>query len=49
MRQLGFHDPLLDQLIEGMEIGKLVTLGVAVSFCRVFLKGFDLGLQLLVK
>ena len=45
--QLGLHDPLLDQLVESMEIGRPVALGVALSLCRVVLEG--MALELLVE
>ena len=49
MRQLGLHDPLLDQLVEGMKIGRPVALGIALSLYGVVLEGYDLGLKPLVK
>jgi len=49
VRQLGLHDLLLDQLIEGMEIGRLVALGVILSLCKVVPESCDLGLEQLAK
>ena len=49
VRQLGFHDLLLDQLVEGMEIGGPVALELVLSLCRVVLEGYDSGMELLVK
>ena len=49
MRQFGLYNPLLNPLVEGMEIGRLVAFGVALSLCRVVMEGCDSGLELLVK
>ena len=43
------HDPLLDELVEGKEIGRLVVLEFAPNLCWIVLEGYDLGLDLLVK
>ena len=43
VRQLGLHDPLLNQLVEDMEIGKLV-LGIVLHLYRVILESCDLSL-----
>ena len=49
LRQLGLHDPFLDQLIEGMETQEFVALEVALCLRKVALKGYNLGLELLVE
>ena len=49
MRQLGLHDPLLDQLVESVEIRGPVALGVTFYLRRVVLEGCDLGLELLIE
>jgi len=49
LRQLGLHDPFLDQLVEGMKTQGSVRLEVALCLCRVVLDGCDLGLELLVE
>ena len=47
--ELGLHDPLLDQLIEDMEIWGPVVLGVTLHPCGLVLKDDDLRLELLIK
>ena len=47
--ELGLHDPLLDQLIEDMEIRGPVVLDVTLCLCGVVLKDGDLRLELLIK
>ena len=48
LRQLGLHDPLLDQFIEGVEIRGPFVLGVTFCSYRVALEGDDLSLKLLL-
>jgi len=49
LRQLGLHDPLLDQFIEGMEIRGPHILSVAFFSRGVVLEGDDLSLELLIE
>jgi len=49
LRQLGLHDPFLDQLIEGLEARGSVALGVTLCLRRVVLESYNLGLKLLVE
>ena len=39
----------MDQLVEGMEIGRPAALRVALNLCRAILEVYDLGLELLAK
>ena len=48
VRQLGFRDPLLNQLVEDMEIEKLV-LGIILRLYRVVLESYDLSLELFIE
>ena len=47
--ELGLHDPLLDQLLEDVEIWGPAVLAVTLCPCRFVLKGDDLSLELLVE
>ena len=49
VRQLGLHDLLLDQHVEGMEIRRPIVLRVTLRLCRIVLEGCDLGLKLFVE
>ena len=49
MRQLSLHNPLLDQLVEGIKIEKLVALRVALILYWVVLKDCDSCLELLIE
>ena len=49
LRQLGLHDPLLDQFIEGMENRGSPVLGIAFCSRRVVLEGDNLSLELLIE
>ena len=41
----GLHDPLLDELVEGKEIGRSVVLELASSLCWIVLEGCDSYLE----
>jgi len=47
--QLGLPDPLLNQLIEGVEIERLSILGLAFCLYWVILEGCNFVLELLVE
>ena len=47
--KIGIHDPLLDQLLEDMEIWGPADLSVAFCPCRFVLKGDDLSMELLIE
>jgi len=47
--ELGLHDPLLDQLLEDVEIWGLAVLGVTLCPCGFVLNGDNLSLELLIK
>ena len=49
LRQLGLYDPLLDQLVEGVDIWGPPALGVTFCVHEVILEGGDLSLELLIK
>jgi len=46
---LGHHDPLLDQLLEDVEIWRPAILSIALFPHEFVLKGDDLNLELLVE
>ena len=48
-QRLGLYDPLLDELVEGKEIGRPVVFYLAPSLCCIILEGCDSGLDLLVE
>ena len=47
--EAALHDPLLDKLVEGVEIWGHPALGVTFCVHRVVLEGGDLSLELLVE
>ena len=49
IRRFSLHDPLLNQLVEGMEIKRSIAIRFALNLCKVVLEGNDLGLELLDK
>ena len=42
LRQLGLHDPFLDQLVGGMETRGSIALGITLCLCKVVLEDCQL-------